>query len=375
MDMLAIDVTSLLDFPIRTGIQRVVRKLLQEWPDTVPRQLVYFDEARAAFVPARDAAVELCVDLTDNPHMSAAEAADLVRQIQESSSFTAVTLSAGDKLLMPELFSAPGRVAAYDRLYERQVIVRPVVHDLLLWTSPQVWNVTYLGGLNDYLRLIMAAGERLFESSAVRRMAHERIFRRTPPSDVVALLGADSLQRTTSASDSARPYFVCLGTFDNKKRQDIVHRAWLASKGRNDLDLVFVGGVQHPPQPEHRAIFAPGQRGLRIVNDPNDTEVARLVQNACASIMISRYEGYGLPAVESLFLGTPVVAAADLPSLADLGSGGQIRLDDTDVPSVSSAMDRFADPAFAAGMRKAAERLSLPTWSAYACSVADWASS
>jgi len=100
-----------------------------------------------------------------------------------------------------------------------------------------------------------------------------------------------------------------------------------------------------------------------------------LVQNACASIMISRHEGYGLPAVESLFLGTPVVAAADLPSLADLGSGGQIRLNDTDVPSVSAAMDRFADPAFAADMREAAERLALPTWSTYARSVADWASS
>ena len=373
--MLAVDVTSLLDFPVRTGIQRVVRKLIQEWPDTVPRSLVYFDESRASFVPADDAAVEFCVDLVNNPYMTVTEAATLARQLQESRASATVNFSAGDKILMPELFSSSGRVAAYDQLYQRKVVVRPVVHDLLLWTSPQVWSVTKLGGLNEYLRLVMAARERLFESSAVRRMAHERVFRGSRPNDVVVPLGADSLQRTTLLSDSARPYFVCLGTFDSKKRQDVVHHAWQMSKVRNDFDLLFVGRVPHPPRPEHRAILAHGQQGLRIVNDPDDSEVARLVQHASASIIISRHEGYGLPAMESLYLGTPVVAAADLPSLADLANGGQVRLDDTEAPSVSAAMNRFADPAFVSDMRAATGRLSLPTWSTYAHSVANWANS
>ncbi len=59
-----------------------------------------------------------------------------------------------------------------------------------------------------------------------------------------------------------------------------------------------------------------------LVNLPSNEELAVLYQNALCTVMLSKFEGYGLPVAESMASGTPVIVSND-PSLKEVaGEGG-----------------------------------------------------
>jgi glycosyltransferase involved in cell wall biosynthesis len=93
------------------------------------------------------------------------------------------------------------------------------------------------------------------------------------------------------------------------------------------------------------------------------------------SIYVSAVEGYGLPPIESLWVGTPVIASNKLPSLTDLGSFGIHIVDPPSVVSLRHAIRAFLDDGYAERKREEAMRLKLPTWRSFADEVWRWCSS
>ena len=67
----------------------------------------------------------------------------------------------------------------------------------------------------------------------------------------------------------------------------------------------------------------------------DDAELAWLYRNAAAVIVPSRHEGFGLPVVEALSLGAPVVAS-DIPALREVG-GRAARFAPPDAPEQFAA--------------------------------------
>lgn len=99
--------------------------------------------------------------------------------------------------------------------------------------------------------------------------------------------------------------------------------------------LVWVGGLQHPDPSKHIAELAATPRGLPLVlvgptrpwahELPNviltghisDEHLAAIYSGAHALVVPSEDEGFGLPAVEALACGTPVVAC-EVPALREV---------------------------------------------------------
>lgn len=139
-------------------------------------------------------------------------------------------------------------------------------------------------------------------------------------------------------------------TYPHKNHDTLIaaHAAVWARHG--DTMLVFTGGVGRA----HRAVaeqvaLTPGVVHLGRVDD---STLAALTDTAAAVTFPSRYEGFGLPVLEAMEAGTPVVAAAATALPEVVGDGGTlVDPDDLDgwvdalleVRSGSSRIDRAVE--------------------------------
>jgi glycosyltransferase involved in cell wall biosynthesis len=120
---------------------------------------------------------------------------------------------------------------------------------------------------------------------------------------------------------SDRRYVVFVGTIEPRKGIEHLVRAVAR---RNDLDLVVVG-AQGWGKIDIRAVaiaarLAPDR--LIVTGAVHDVTVASIVQGASVLALPSMAEGFGLPLIEAMRLGTPVVHSNDAALLEVGGQAG-----------------------------------------------------
>jgi glycosyltransferase involved in cell wall biosynthesis len=114
-------------------------------------------------------------------------------------------------------------------------------------------------------------------------------------------------------------YVLHAGGAAQRKNLEALAQAWpLIAAARPELQLVLAG----PPHQRRTHLF---QRmpGVRLVGRVADAVVPGLVAGAAAVVVPSLYEGFGLPVLEAMAAGTPVVAA-DTSSLPEVAGGAAI---------------------------------------------------
>lgn len=125
------------------------------------------------------------------------------------------------------------------------------------------------------------------------------------------------------------PYLVCLGTIEPRKNHRLLLDAWESMETPPILRIVGARGW-HSQEFFDRLDGHP-LRGSAIFehNDLSDAGLLHLLQGARGLLLPSYAEGYGLPPLEALSLGVPVIVS-DLPVFREtLGNAG-IYLDPND---------------------------------------------
>jgi len=101
------------------------------------------------------------------------------------------------------------------------------------------------------------------------------------------------------------PYVLHAGGSSVRKNLDGLALAWpLVRSAFPDISLVLSG----PPSERRDRLFGPLEGAIRVGRVPS-AQVPGLVAGARAVVVPSLYEGFGLPALEGMACGTPVVAA------------------------------------------------------------------
>lgn len=159
----------------------------------------------------------------------------------------------------------------------------------------------------------------------------------------------------TPADDAARlgvvgvrpPYLLALGTIMPRRRTDLVIRAFREIAEQYPKLTLVLGGsnrLRHPRDLD-RWIRDSGvaERIVRLDWVPEES-LAALYRRSELSIYLSTYEGYGLPPLEALALGTPVLVSPRL-ALDDLWPGYPLLCPRLDAETVASSLRQaLADP-------------------------------
>lgn len=158
------------------------------------------------------------------------------------------------------------------------------------------------------------------------------------------------------------PFVLHAGGCTQRKNLAGLAAAWvLLCAARPETTLVLLG----PPDERRDRLFAPLPRAFRC-GRVDDVTVRRLMATASAVVVPSVYEGFGLPALEAMACGVPVVAArrSSLPEVC--GDAAYLVEPDADglAEGLVAALDRGTETEAMTGRgRLRAERF---TWEASA---------
>jgi len=174
-----------------------------------------------------------------------------------------------------------------------------------------------------------------------------------PPERVVVTPnGVDPAFHPATQTAAARPYALAVGAIQERKNQ----RAALAAARDAGLELVVVGPVK-----DERAAAELREGGARLEGYVEVERLAELYRGAACLVQSSRYEGFGLPVVEAMASGTPVVTVPD-PALVEVAGEAAVVVPEAELAAGIRRAVEERDTLAAKGL----ERARAFTWEAAA---------
>lgn len=157
---------------------------------------------------------------------------------------------------------------------------------------------------------------------------------------VVTPLGVSSAFRPTQRPTSERPYLLYAGNRGSYKDYGVLAEALAVVRRANpEVRLIVVGGG--PWSSEEDALH----RRLGVAHavrhrDATDDELAALMSGSLAFVFPSRLEGFGLPTIEAMACGAPVVLA-EASVHPEVGGDAALYFAPGDPSSLAAQLDRL----------------------------------
>ncbi|MGW9480633.1 glycosyltransferase family 4 protein [Saccharomonospora azurea] len=249
--------------------------------------------------------------------------------------------------------------------------VTVTVHDTVPWSHPETLTPR---GVSWHRRMVARAARRadglIVPTEAVARDLARRVAVRVPTR--VAAHGVTDLGPAAPVPGLPDRYVLAVGTVEPRKGIDVlVESLSLLSRdedtpaetaGTADVPLVLVGQPGWGGTDPSRLAAEHGLPAgwVRVLGRLADAELTSVLRQASVVAVPSRAEGFGLPVLEAMSAGVPVVHTDD-PALVEVSAGAAIVVPRGDARALADGLRRvLTDPALAKrlatdGLRRAAD--------------------
>jgi alpha-1,3-rhamnosyl/mannosyltransferase len=278
----------------------------------------------------------------------------------------------GVKRVRPDLYHEPNFLAY--RFDGPSVIT---VHDLSWIRYPETHPIARVRAMDKYFQPgLERASLILTDSEFVKRELIE-VFGVQPGRIRPVLLGVEALFHPRSADETRTvldahglvhgQFLLAVGTLEPRKNLAVALRAFmqLAPQLRKRFPLVLVGMKGwHTSALEQQIAPLVDAGEIRLLGYLPREDLATIIAGATTLIYPSIYEGFGLPPLEAMACGVPVIAS-NVSSLPEVVGDTGLMIDPQDVEGLASAIERLVNaPELRQALsQKALQRSATFTWS------------
>lgn len=248
------------------------------------------------------------------------------------------------------------------------------IHDLIFLRYPQTYDPVSRRILKIKTLYACRKADRIIAIS--RRTKQDIMEFYGIPEDKIEVVhqGCDRIfYRTTSPDERlairkryglpSQEYLLCVGTLEPRKNQLAILQSLVLAE--DDIHLVLVSKpTKHQSVIEEQVRRLGLQQRVHILNNVSNPDLPALYQGAMAFIYLSWFEGFGIPVLEALVSGTPVIAATG-SCLEEAGGPDSLYCDPFDYQQTATFINELAQHSekrerMATAGKKYAERFSEP---------------
>lgn len=215
-----------------------------------------------------------------------------------------------------------------------QARIAVFVHDVIPLEYPQYQRDGTVAVFAQKMRRVRAYADLIIYNSTDTQMRTERAMAEwgPVPQGIVAFLGTIAPAPDVSSLPQGLPpegsYFVTVGTIEPRKNHALLLDVW-EKLGPDAPMLLICGGRGWNNSEVFVRLDALGPHArVRELPGLSDGALAALVEGAEALLFPSHAEGFGLPAIEALLLGTQVVCA-DIATFREILGNNAVYIDDS----------------------------------------------
>jgi len=380
MTHVGIDLGQFVSDPYTSGIQRVLQYLAREWPsDEIAADFVIPDGRDFLLLSPSQAAGVF------DAAFAATGGEDVRRVVQEMVERLghesprvrpSELLSMYSSWLLPEV-SYNGEVLSRLELFASTMPCTMIGYDALPMTDPANYRFTpgSAAVVSEYFRLLTVVDSVVCISEYSRSAILRRLRRHPSLTTIVAHPGGDHVPITKdpqTTGPNVPVTFLRVGTMEARKQPVEIVRAFQTARARGtEARLVFVGAPSASDFAINEAIdeAVRGDDAIEWIHGASDAEVARWQQDADIFLSFG-IEGYGIPVLESIRRGTPVLFGGIQPAGELMIGKGARRLEDTQPEAITAMFDSFAGPAESAELTSELQPEEVPSWRDFTRTVA-----
>jgi glycosyltransferase involved in cell wall biosynthesis len=255
------------------------------------------------------------------------------------------------------------------------------IHDVIPLDNPE-WFSSRFSGWYGWLmpRLVHQVAHLITVSEFTRRRVLER-FGLRPGKVTVVPNGLDKRftprpfdEITQAREELGIPdgrYLLFLGSLEPRKNLTRLLQAWSSVLGKveDDIWLVIAGAKGRSQVFSDARLQAIPQR-VHLTGYVSEERLPALYSGALAAVYPSLYEGFGLPPLEAMACGTPVVTS-NSTAIPEVTGDAALLVDPTSADAIGSAIVRIAQDSGLRGelSRRGIERASVYSWDTSAFST------
>lgn len=256
--------------------------------------------------------------------------------------------------------------------------IRVMIHDTILLDFPQYCREETTKIFSDKMESVMSVADVIVCNSMHTKECVQRHFRNSGKSTsyTVAHLGVSPEFKKQCKEDGALSNFVILGTIEIRKNHSFLLDVWekfAKIKPYSEIPTLHIIGKRGWKNDAFfKRLDASPLYGKKIIEHKflDDKQLQKTLNSATALLFPSSAEGFGLPAIEALAVGLPVICS-DIPVfkelLADSAHILPVNSHDDWVEKIIELSE--ITPKFDTDLTQMPNQFKIPTWSAHFCHV------